>query len=71
MESLMHRYHHIACRGSRMSETQRGQGRVLAWLKMQPEISRKELAYLLDMRAQSLGELLAKLERIAYIERAP
>ena len=44
-------------------DSRRGQGRVLAILKMQPEISQKELLYLLDMRPQSLGELLSKLEK--------
>jgi DNA-binding MarR family transcriptional regulator len=48
----------------------RGQGRVLSILKLQPEISQKELGYLLDMRNQSLGELLTKLERSGYITRA-
>jgi DNA-binding MarR family transcriptional regulator len=47
----------------------RGQGRVLSILKLQPEISPKERGYLLDMRNQSLGELLAKLERSGYITR--
>jgi len=49
----------------------RGQGRVLSILKMQPTISQKQLSYLLDMRQQSLSELLAKLERNGLIERAP
>lgn len=48
-----------------------GQGRVLAILKLQPEISQKDLAYLLGMRPQSLGELLAKLEKSGYITREP
>ena len=47
----------------------RGQGRVLAVLKLQPEISQKELGYLLDMRNQSLGELLSKLEKSGAISR--
>jgi len=46
-----------------------GQGRVLRILQMKPEISQKELSYLLDMRQQSLGELLMKLERSGYITR--
>jgi DNA-binding MarR family transcriptional regulator len=46
-----------------------GQGRVLKLLKMQPEISQKDLSELLDMRPQSLGELLSKLERNGYITR--
>lgn len=49
----------------------RGQGRVLAILKLQPEISQKELSYLLDMRNQSLGELLGKLEKTGAITREP
>ncbi len=47
----------------------RGQGRVLAILKLQPEISQKDLGYLLDMRNQSLGELLGKLEKSGAITR--
>jgi len=47
----------------------RGQGRVLALLRLQPEISQKELGYLLDMRNQSLGELLGKLEKTGAIMR--
>ncbi|MBU9746673.1 MarR family winged helix-turn-helix transcriptional regulator [Diplocloster agilis] len=49
----------------------RGQGRVLAILKMQPEISTKDLSYLLDIRQQSLSELLGKLEKAGYITREP
>lgn len=48
-----------------------GQGRVLRLLKMTPEISQKDLLYLLDMRPQSLGQLLAKLEGKGYITRSP
>jgi DNA-binding MarR family transcriptional regulator len=47
----------------------RGQGRVLSILRMQPIISQKRLSYLLDMRQQSLSELLFKLERGGLIER--
>jgi DNA-binding MarR family transcriptional regulator len=36
---------------------------------MKPTISQKELGYLLDMRNQSLGELLVKLEKKGYIVR--
>lgn len=49
----------------------RGQGRVLAVLKLQPEMSQKDLGYLLDMRNQSLGELLGKLEKTGAITREP
>ena len=69
---LMHRYRHWAhqmCGPG--ADPHRGQGRVMALLKMRPEISQKDLSYLLDIRPQSLGELLAKLERGGYIEREP
>jgi len=36
---------------------------------MNPEITQKELSFLLDMRPQSLGELLMKLERSGCITR--
>ena len=49
----------------------RGQGRVISILKMKPEISQKELSYLLDMSRQSLAELLSKLESCGYITRTP
>ena len=39
------------------ADTSRGQGRVLALLKIQPEISTRDLAYLLNIRQQSLNEL--------------
>ena len=53
------------------ADTTRGQGRILAMLKIQPEIATKELAYLLGIRQQSLNELLNKLERSGYMERKP
>ena len=49
----------------------RGQGRVLAMLRIQPEISSKDLAYLLGIRQQSLNELLNKLEKKGYVTRVP
>jgi DNA-binding MarR family transcriptional regulator len=72
VEWPLHRYHqqnHMHF--GPMGDPRRGQGRVLAILKMQPEISQKELSYLLDMRPQSLGELLTKLEKNGYITRTP
>lgn len=69
---LFHRYHHQNhMQYGPMGDSRRGQGRVLAILKMQPEISQKELSYLLDMRPQSLGEFLSKLEKNGYITRTP
>ena len=54
-----------------MVNPHKGQGRILALLKLKPEISQKELSTILDIRSQSLGELLAKLERSGYITRTP
>lgn len=49
----------------------RGQGRVLSILKMKPEITQKELLFLLNMSKQSLAELLSKLEKNGFILRQP
>lgn len=72
LQVLMHRFHHqMHKEHGPFGNPHRGQGRILSLLKMQPEISQKELSYLLDMRAQSLGELLMKLERSGFIARTP
>ncbi len=49
----------------------RGQGRILSLLKIKNEISQRDLAAILDITPQSLGELLGKLEKAGYIERRP
>lgn len=69
---LLHRYNqqNFMNHGP-VGNPRRGQGRVLAILKMKPEITQKDLSYLLDMRPQSLGELLSKLEKKGYITRTP
>lgn len=51
------------------ADSTRGQGRILAMLKIQPKIKIKDLSYLLGIRQQSLSELLNKLEKGGYIER--
>jgi DNA-binding MarR family transcriptional regulator len=53
------------------ADTSRGQGRVLAALKLQPEISTRDLAYLLGLRPQSLNEVLKRLESKDLITREP
>lgn len=69
---LLHRYHQQNHREfGPMGDTHRGQGRILALLKLKPEISQKELSSILDIRSQSLGELLSKLEKSGYIARTP
>ncbi|MDR1732900.1 MAG: MarR family transcriptional regulator [Synergistaceae bacterium] len=72
LQMLMHRAMFQDFSGSGpFHSPHRGQGRILALLKMKPEISQKELTYLLDMSKQSLAELLAKLEKNEYITREP
>jgi DNA-binding MarR family transcriptional regulator len=63
----LRQFHHFGP----FSNPHRGQGRVLSILKLKEEITQKELGYLLDMRNQSLGELLGKLEKSGYITRTP
>ena len=72
LQWLMKR-HQIFCQAESgpFADTSRGQGRILAMLKIQPEIATKELAYLLGIRQQSLNELLNKLEKNGYVERKP
>lgn len=48
-----------------------GQGRVIAVLKMQSDITTKDLSYILGIRQQSLNELLKKLEKNGYVQRVP
>ncbi len=72
IEWLLHRYHQQNhSHHGPMGDPRRGQGRVLAILKMKPEISQKELSFLLDMTPQSIGEFLSKLEKNGYITRTP
>lgn len=54
-----------------MADTSRGQGRILAFLRMKDGISTKDLSYLMGIRISSLNELLAKLEKAEYITRKP
>ena len=61
---------HLRNRGP-MGAPYQGQGQILSLLKLKPEISQKELSHILNIRSQSLGELLAKLERSGYITRTP
>ncbi|WP_024347648.1 MarR family winged helix-turn-helix transcriptional regulator [Lacrimispora indolis] len=69
LQMLMHRamFNHFG----KMHNPHRGQGRVLAILKLKPVISQKELTYLLNMSKQSVAELVAKLEKYGYITREP
>lgn len=68
--SLMHNYNMIWYRKNFGGiDPQQGQGRILSALRHIQSISQKELALILDIRPQSLGELLQKLEASGYITR--
>lgn len=70
MGMLIHRYYEAqAHKRGGFGDPLRGQGRVLALLRAKPETTQRELSYLLDMRQQSLSELLAKLEEKGFVER--
>ena len=47
----------------------RGQARVLTMVAMQEGINQKDLAFLLGIRPQTLGEMLQKLEERGLVER--
>jgi DNA-binding MarR family transcriptional regulator len=67
---IRHSHHNHMAFGP-LGNPYRGQGRVFKLLKLKPEITQKELSELLDMRPQSLGDLLKKLEQNGYITRTP
>lgn len=71
LQTLMHRmvFHRYVSEGKPTRNPYRGQGRVLAALNAQPEISQKELTEQLGMSKQSLAELLGKLEKGGLIRR--
>jgi DNA-binding MarR family transcriptional regulator len=71
LSRLFMQKHHQTRADQHQHDPFRGQGRILALLKMQPAMSQKQLAYLLGIRPQSLGELLTKLEQSGYITRTP
>ena len=54
-----------------MADTTRGQGRIIAVLKLRDGISTRDMSYLLGVRVSSLNELLSKLENSGYITREP
>ena len=58
-------------RGEPWRDPRHGQGRVLALLKLKPEMAQRELTYLMGMSRQSIAELLAKLEKQGFVEREP
>jgi DNA-binding MarR family transcriptional regulator len=72
LQWLLHKQHihsHAGCGPT--ADTTRGQGRILAVLKMKDGISTKNLAYMLGMQVSSLNELLSKLEKSGHVQRDP
>ncbi len=67
---LMHRYH-MMWYGKNFGglDPKQGQGRILTALRRMNSIPQRELGFMLDIRPQSLGELLQKLENNGYIRR--
>jgi DNA-binding MarR family transcriptional regulator len=51
------------------ADPSRGQGRVLALLRLTPEVTQKDIGYLLGLSKQAAGELLGKLQQRGFIER--
>ena len=70
LQRMMHRASFGQFMGKgRMHDPHRGQGRALAILKLKPEISQRELTYLLNMSKQAAAEIISKLEKNGYITR--
>ena len=69
MAHLIHEYYRANAKERGAGNPLRGQGRVLALLSAKPETTQRELSYVLDMRPQSLSELLFKLEEKGYVTR--
>jgi DNA-binding MarR family transcriptional regulator len=56
---------------SAWADPRQGQGRVLALLLLAPEMTQKNLVFLLNMSKQAVGEVVGKLEQRGFIERQP
>ena len=67
---LLHRYN-MMWYGKNFGglDPRQGQGRILTALRRMNSVSQKDLGFILDIRPQSLGELLQKLENSGYIRR--
>ncbi len=64
-----HGHHGKGRCGHHHGHRRRGQMRVIAMVAMQEGISQKDLAFLLGIRPQTLGEMLRKLEEYGMVER--
>ncbi|OJG72150.1 hypothetical protein RV11_GL003121 [Enterococcus phoeniculicola] len=70
-QSLMRRYMHREMSKQGQMGPHHGQGRILMILRMQEAVSQKDLAFVLGVRPQSIGELLGKMEKQEWITRTP
>lgn len=72
LTQLHHQKQHDHPRGRQaFADTSRGQGRVLALLKIKDGLSTKELAEVLGLRVSSLNETLSRMEKTGMVERRP
>ncbi|MDR3092056.1 MAG: winged helix DNA-binding protein [Clostridiales bacterium] len=70
LQYLLHKQHIRDYHGrGHLADSARGQGRILAALKMRDGVSAKDLSYLLDLHVASLNEMLAKLVKGGYVVR--
>lgn len=67
-ERLLHRYMDTKKRDA--FDAERGQGRLLALLKKTGPLPQKDIAFLMGIRQQSLGELVRKLEENKLVTRS-
>ena len=68
MGALRHRKMHNAGPGR---DPMRGQGRILALLRLTDGVATKDMAQIIGVRVSSLNESLAKLEREGLVKRTP
>jgi DNA-binding MarR family transcriptional regulator len=72
LQELLHKHQvRSQAEGGPMADITRGQGRILAFLKLHDSISVRDLSYLLGMTIPTLNEMLAKLEKIGYVILEP
>jgi DNA-binding MarR family transcriptional regulator len=72
LQMLLRAYRfHAHHKGGVLTDVSRGQGRILALLKLKDGMRARELARLMGIRVSSLNEALSKLEDKGYITRTP
>ena len=68
-DSRQEGHHHAFGHGGQGHGQRYGQARVLTMVSMKEGINQKDLAFLLGIRPQTIGELLRKLEERELVER--